>query len=68
MKRGFPVTIKITVTAFCTAINIVGAYVALALRLPIYLDSIGTILDSVLLGPAFDDGRLPERHFQRRYL
>ena len=52
MKRG-STTIKITVTAFCTAINIVGAYVALVLRLPIYLDSIGTILDSVLLGPAF---------------
>lgn len=44
---------KITVTAFCAAVNIAGAYLALALRLPIYLDSIGTILGSVLLGPVF---------------
>lgn len=46
-------TIKITVTAFCAAINIIGAYIALVLRLPIYLDSIGTILSSVLLGPVY---------------
>ncbi|MCI1955681.1 MAG: ECF transporter S component [Oscillospiraceae bacterium] len=51
MKRS--PTVKITVTAFCTAINIVGASIALALRLPIYLDSIGTVLNSVLLGPVF---------------
>lgn len=46
-------TIKITMTALCTVINIVGAYMALGLRLPVYLDSIGTVLASALLGPAF---------------
>jgi energy-coupling factor transport system substrate-specific component len=46
-------TIKITVTALCTVINIVGASIALALRLPVYLDSIGTVLNSALLGPVF---------------
>lgn len=51
MKRN--ATLKITVTAFCVAINIVGAYIALVLRLPIYLDSIGTILNAALLGPVF---------------
>ena len=46
-------TIKITITALCAVINIVGAYIALALRLPVYLDSIGTVLNSVLFGPVF---------------
>ncbi|XOQ44228.1 MAG: ECF transporter S component [Clostridium sp.] len=46
-------TIKLTMTALCTVINIAGAYIALLLRLPIYLDSIGTILGSALLGPSF---------------
>ena len=45
--------VKVTVTAFCIVINIVGTYIALILRLPIYLDSIGTILNSALLGPVF---------------
>lgn len=51
MKRGS--IIKLTVTALCAAINIIGAYIALVLRLPVYLDSIGTILNSALLGPFF---------------
>lgn len=42
---------KITFTALCAAINIAGAYLALALRLPVYLDSIGTVLGAALLGP-----------------
>lgn len=46
-------TIKITVTTLCALINIVGAYIALILRLPIYMDSIGTILNSALSGPVF---------------
>jgi len=46
-------TIKITITALCAVINVVGAYIALVLRLPIYLDSIGTVLNSALFGPAF---------------
>lgn len=33
------------------AINVVGGQIAMALKLPIYIDSIGTILVSVLTGP-----------------
>ena len=45
-------------------INIVGGQIALMLRLPVYLDSIGTILTGAVLGPWF--GMLPNllrRHF-----
>lgn len=45
--------LKLTVTACCVAINVVGAFIALTLRLPIYLDSIGTIMAGALLGPAY---------------
>ena len=38
-------------------INIVGGQIALMLRLPVYLDSIGTILTGAVLGPWF--GMLP---------
>lgn len=34
-------------------VNIVGAFIALNLRLPVYLDSIGTIMVSALSGPAY---------------
>lgn len=34
-------------------LNIVGAFIALNLRMPIYLDSIGTVLSGALLGPAY---------------
>ena len=43
--------LRLTVTAFCIALNIVGSCLALLLRLPIYLDSIGTILAGALMGP-----------------
>ncbi|WP_411167460.1 ECF transporter S component [Clostridium sp. MB05] len=33
------------------AINLVGGFIALSLKLPIYLDTIGTILVSILFGP-----------------
>ncbi|MGL4913872.1 MAG: ECF transporter S component [Romboutsia sp.] len=35
------------------ALNIIGAFVALSLKLPIYLDSIGTIMIACLLGPKY---------------
>lgn len=44
---------KITLVGFGIAINIVGAFIALTLRLPIYLDSIGTIMIACLLGPKY---------------
>ena len=37
--------------AFAVVINMVGGQLALLLRLPIYLDCIGTILTGALLGP-----------------
>ncbi len=35
------------------SINVVGAFIALNLKLPIYLDSIGTILIAAILGPKY---------------
>ena len=43
--------------ALAAVLNIVGANLALALRLPIYLDSIGTMLGAAMLGPVY--GMLP---------
>lgn len=37
--------------AFSVVINVVGGQIALALKLPIYLDCIGTIFAGALLGP-----------------
>lgn len=44
---------KITLIALAIVINIVGSYIALGLRLPIYLDSMGTIMTAILLGPFY---------------
>lgn len=49
---------KITVTQICfialsAVINIIGGNLALMLRLPVYLDGIGTILTAALLGPVY---------------
>lgn len=44
---------KLTAAAFCVALNIIGAYAALLLRLPVYLDSVGTVFASVALGPLY---------------
>ncbi|MFT8902292.1 ECF transporter S component [Liquorilactobacillus nagelii] len=41
----------ITLIALAAALNIVGSNLALLLRLPVYLDTIGTILAAALLGP-----------------
>lgn len=50
-------TYQLCFLAFCVVINIVGGQVALFLRLPIYLDSIGTVLAASLFGPIY--GMLP---------
>ncbi len=44
-------TKKITMVALAVAINIVGSKIALFLSLPIFLDSIGTMLAAITLGP-----------------
>lgn len=48
---------RICLTAMAVAVNVVGGQIALMLRLPIYLDSIGTVLAGALLGPFY--GMLP---------
>ena len=45
-------TLKLTTLALCGVINILGGTIALLLRLPVYLDSIGTVLAAALFGPA----------------
>ena len=37
--------------AFCIALNLTAGQLTAALKIPIYLDSIGTILSAVLIGP-----------------
>lgn len=44
-------TYSICLIALAIVINVVGGQLALTLRLPIYLDSIGTIFTGALLGP-----------------
>jgi len=48
---------QICLMAFAAGINIAGGQIALALRLPVYLDSVGTVFTGVVLGPWF--GLLP---------
>ncbi|MDK2562560.1 ECF transporter S component [Romboutsia sedimentorum] len=43
----------ITLVGLGVALNIIGAFIALNLKLPIYLDSIGTIMIAALLGPKY---------------
>lgn len=42
---------QICLVALAVGINIAGGQIALLLKLPVYLDSIGTILTGALLGP-----------------
>ena len=44
---------KICMIAFAICINFVGGQIALFLKLPIYLDSIGTVFVAAVLGPFY---------------
>ena len=44
--------IVISLIPICLAINVVGGNLASALKIPLYVDSIGTILIGMLCGPA----------------
>lgn len=44
---------KITMAAVSSALNIVGANIALLLRFPLYLDAVGTVFSASLLGPGY---------------
>jgi energy-coupling factor transport system substrate-specific component len=46
-----PSTLIVALVPTCAALNIVGGYIANALRLPIYLDMIGTAISAIVLGP-----------------
>lgn len=48
---------KLCIIAIAIALNVVGGNIALLLHLPVYLDSIGTIMIAVLYGPVY--GILP---------
>lgn len=45
------------VMAMAIALNVIGGQIALFLHLPVYLDSMGTIMTAILYGPVF--GMLP---------
>ncbi|MCI5650067.1 MAG: ECF transporter S component [Fusicatenibacter sp.] len=49
MKR--PNALQLCFLAFCAALNLIGGTIALMLRLPIYLDTLGTMLSAALFGP-----------------
>jgi energy-coupling factor transport system substrate-specific component len=46
-------TSQVTIIALGIVLNVVGAFIALNLRLPIYLDSIGTIFIACILGSRY---------------
>ena len=48
---------KICLIAFAICINLIGGQIALFLKLPIYLDSIGTVFIAAVLGPFY--GMIP---------
>ena len=45
-------SLVLCIIAFSAVLNLLGGNVALLLRLPVYLDSFGTMFTAVLLGPA----------------
>ena len=51
MNRRKITVFRLCLTAMAVGINVAGGQLALVLRLPIYLDSIGTILIGALFGP-----------------
>ena len=41
-------TFKITIMSIAVVLNIIGAFIAVALKLPIFIDTIGTFLSAFL--------------------
>ena len=46
-----PVTVVVTIVPVAAALNIVGSSIATALKLPVFLDMIGTAVAAIILGP-----------------
>lgn len=44
-------TIEITIMAMAISLNSIGAYISMNLKFPLLMDSIGTVLIAILLGP-----------------
>lgn len=44
-------TIRLTFSALCIVINLIGGMIATALKLPVYFDSIGTFFAGAVMGP-----------------
>ena len=44
---------RLAIIALAIAMNVIGGHIALLLHLPVYLDSMGTILIAVLYGPVY---------------
>lgn len=57
MKTGKISVYNLCFIAIAICINFIGGQIALVLKLPIYLDSIGTVLTAIALGPIY--GMLP---------
>lgn len=58
MINPSPVSVKkLCIIAFAIALNVIGGHIALLLHLPVFLDSMGTILIAILFGPIY--GMLP---------
>ena len=72
MKTSKMTTYKICMIAFAICINFVGGQIALLLRLPIYLDSIGTVFVASTLWPvlryAAKSAQRPVNGYDRRRL
>lgn len=51
MKKKKLTSFQLCLVAMAVGINVAGGQLALLLKLPIYLDSVGTILTGALLGP-----------------
>lgn len=50
-QRQIPTTYLVTLVPVAAALNIIGGYVQTALRLPVFLDMIGTAVSAIVLGP-----------------
>ena len=44
-------TNKLCLLALCSVTNLIGGHIALLFRLPVYLDSLGTVFAAALMGP-----------------
>ncbi len=53
MRHNQSLLLKECMTAMGIAVNIAGAFIAANLHLPVYMDSIGTIMNASLLGPGW---------------